>query len=255
MTPTTLRFDKRLPIVWQNPRVLQVGVDPPRVVITDVDDTMLALIRGLRAGLTPTGIAMVAKECGVSPEDTHRFLDLLAPALEHHTEALSVPFVVDSERDTSGLRSVWKALGHDVFIHEGTSEAPLGEIVVVGDYVPHPDQHHRWLSLDRIHTLILFTDQSVIVGPRVQPGRTACLHCVRLRALEENPSSIAIASQLWGKQAPARTPELQALAAWHCYELIHRGEPGEVRRIDALTRLVTSSVSQPFHSCDCRGIC
>lgn len=254
MTPATLRLNPRLELVWQDPESLQFGIDPPRVVLRGLENKMLGLVQGLHAGMTEAGLAMVAKDSGVSPAETRYLIETLAPALQHEEEASRLPFLVDSRLDTSSFTAVWNGLGHDVESLNGHTEVPPGEIVVVVDFVADPDQHHRWLRLDRCHTLVAFTDQSVIVGPRVQPGVTGCLHCITVGSMAWHSGSIAIASQLWGRHAPARTPELSALGAWHCFELIHRGAPGEVRRIDALTREVTTTLATASADCDCRGI-
>jgi len=254
MSPVTLRLDTRLRIAWQHPRALQVGIDPPRVVISDLDDRVLALLHGLGVGMTRSGIDMLAKENSLSEQETTEFLRQLAPVLGHTPDTEKTAFILDCPRgDAGALSAVWEALGHEVSVADGFSDAPPGEIISIADFVLDPDQHHSWLRLDRIHTPIVFTDQSVIVGPRVEPGVKACLHCLRLGALDTNPYETAISSQLWGQRAPAHTPALAALAAWHCYELIHTGAPSEIRRIDALTRVVTLSVAVPHPQCDCRG--
>jgi len=254
MSPVTLCLDTRLRIAWQHPTALQVGIDPPRVVISNLDDRMLALLHGLSVGMTRSGIDMLAKENSLSEQEIKEFLLQLAPALLHTPDTEKTAFTLDCPRaDASALRAVWEALGHEVSVADGSSYSPRGEVIIIADFVLDPNQHHSWLRLDRVHTPIVFTDQSVIVGPRVEPGVSACLHCLRMGALDDNPYETAISSQLWGQRAPAHTPALAALAAWHCYELIHTGAPSEIRRIDSLNREVTFSVALPHPQCDCRG--
>jgi len=254
MSPDTLRLDSRLPVVWQNPHAIQVGIDPAHVVITDIDDRVLTLLHGLKFGMTRQGLYMLALENGLDNEKTNRFLDLLAPVLTADKPITPFPLVLDSPRShSSGLTQVWRLLGHRVDRALGAETAPPGEVIIVADFVVDPDQHHRWLRLDRAHTPIVFLDQSLRIGPRVLPGQTACLNCVRIAHQRENPHAVAIASQLWGKQAPSRTPQLEALAAWHCLELIRNGEPGRALRIDARSRVWQTYYLDPEPECDCTG--
>jgi hypothetical protein len=254
MNTHTLRLDPRLPVVWQHPHAIQVGVDPAHVVITDVDDRVLTLLHGLKGGMTKQGLTMLARENGLPDSETARFLGLLEPVLTVAKPLTPITLVLDSPRSHSRIvAQVWRLLGHRVERALRTDTAPSGEVIIVADFVLEPEHHHRWLRLDRTHTPLIFLDQSIRIGPRVIPGETACLHCVRIAHRRENPHAVAIWSQLWGKQAPTRTPELEALAAWHCLELISQGEPGQALRIDAHTREIRSYYLEPEPECECTG--
>jgi len=255
MSPHLYRLDPRLPVVWQNPNALQVGIDPPAVVLQDVDDRVLPLLHALGTGMTGSGLAMLARENKLEDSERTRLLDALAPALEHREENTLVSFVLDSPRvDSTALVAVWRGIGHPVHECDSREHAPPGEVIVVADYVVEPEHHHAWLRLDRSHTPMVFLDQSVIIGPRVEPGVGACLHCVRISRQRATAHQVALDSQLWGKPAPTGTPELRALAAWHCLQLLHTGGPGEVRRLDALTRSISTSWVAREPECSCWGL-
>jgi len=250
-----LRLDPQLPLVWRDPHSLQVGIDPPRVVLHDVDDSLLPLLHALHSGMSRSGLNMLGKENSVAPDDITRLLETLAPVFEHCSSEELVDFVVDSPRvDSEALQAVWRNLGHRVSV---TTERDLdlgGEVIIVVDFVLEPEHHHAWLRLDRAHTPIIFSDQSVVIGPRVEPGVGACLHCVWVAHQHTTPHALALASQLWGKRAPSRTPELQSLAAWLCHQLILSGSPGEVLRLDALTREVGTIHVEREKECGCGGL-
>jgi len=254
MSSRLYRLDPQLPVVWQNPSTLQVGVDPPHVVLPDVDDRVLPLLHALRAGMTGSGLAMLARENTLTEEETHRFLEALTPVLTHRVENPVVSFVLDSPRvDARALSAVWRGLGHPVHDVGDREQAPAGEVIVVADYVLEPDHHHVWLRRDRAHTPMVFTDQSVIIGPRVEPGVSACLHCVRLLRARTTAHHVAMDSQLWGQSAPTGTPQFRALAAWHCAQLLGTGSVGEVRRLDWLTRTISTTWVTREAECSCGG--
>jgi hypothetical protein len=202
--------------------------------------------------MTRRGLLMLGKENQLDEAATQRLLDALAPALGLEAAKPAGRITLASpRRDASVLAEVWRSLGSEVVINPKTPDAADGDVIMVADFVIEPDHHHAWLRLDVPHTPIVFSDQSVVVGPRVVPGHTACLHCVRIAHNRDNPHAVALASQLWGTRAASASSELQALAAWHCYQLIHWGDPGQVLRIDAHTHAVYSRVIEPEPECAC----
>jgi len=90
MASPVLRINPRLPLVWRNPTTLQIGVDPPVVVIDNLSEGALMLLEALVKGLTPPGATLMAGEAGVPLQECHRILQALDPAL---TAARETPLV------------------------------------------------------------------------------------------------------------------------------------------------------------------
>ena len=252
MNPRHLRIDPRFPVVWRDPHTLQIGVDPPVLVVSDVDDKFLPLLHELSTGTSLGGIAVCAKAASIDPLDVEAFLHLLDPVLGQPPLVQTQTLILDAPRSGAAARSVFETLGYRVI---GPDSDPEGsEVVIVADYVLEPAAHHSWLRRDVAHTPIVFTDQSARIGPRVTPGSSPCLHCFFLHRVAEQPATVAIDSQLWGTHAPAHTPALEARAAWVAIEMIESDTAGVVTRVDATHHTIESYAIAPDPQCGCLGL-
>lgn len=194
---------------------------------------------------------MFARRYGVSESELDAFLELLTPALGKDTRPAKTRLALDYTSSPSPvMEGLWLQLGYEVTVAKGTPETP-GEVIIVGDYVLDPSAHHRWLREDLAHTPIVFLDQSVVIGPRVVPGVTACLHCVRLTRLSRKPSTPALDSQLWKQRSPLRTSTWEVRAAYSLAELLRTARPSESWRLDARTLDITSTNHELHPDCDC----
>lgn len=254
MTPHTIALDPRFPVVWQDPTTLQIGVDPPRAILPGIDDRFLPLLHGLEAGLTPGGIDLVAGSSSITPIEVAELLEQLAPALRREAPHPGSAFVFDAPRvPADHVRAVWRAAGHTIADYRPGCPIPEGDVLLVADFVLEPDQQQRWLRRDRIHTPMIFTDQSVRIGPRVAPGSSPCLFCLFQHRVAANPATVALDSQLWGVRAASRIPALEARAAWLALELAESTELGRMIRLDATSLQVTTERLDFHQDCDCRG--
>ena len=224
MPTRVFHLNPSLPLVWQNPHTLQIGINPPVVVLSPVPDDLLLLLHHLGSGVSDSGLAMYAKSQGVSPERTQALLADLAPALGRPNLSVAQPFVLDGPGDLVGHASrVLVGVGHSVVSAAQDDSSALhdvpGEVIVFGHFVPHPRSFHRWLRVDRPHTPVVFSDQAITVGPRIVPGTTRCLRCALATPGQSPPVSAALSGQLWGRRAPCATPEAIRLATWHARTL------------------------------------
>lgn len=259
MPTRVFQLNPLLPLVWQNPDTLQIGVNPPVVVLPHVPDDLLLLLHHLSAGISESGLAMYAKTQGVSPLRTAALLDTVRPALGLPLVSVPQPFVVDGPRDlTDRATGVLEGLGHDVVHadpddHDPVRPAP-GDVIIFAHFVPHPRSFHRWLRVDRPHTPVVFSDQTITVGPRVVPGHTRCM-CCALATPGQNPTvSAALSSQLWGRLAPRATPEGIRLATWHARALAVGDSPGLQTIISDGTATTSHSESSGNPGCECLGL-
>ena len=258
MPSRVFHLNPLLPLVWQNPDTLQIGINPPVVVLSHVPDDVLLLMHHLGRGVSESGLAMFAKAQGVSPERTQALLKDLAPALGRPVASVVTPFVLDGPSDlaTQATR-VLSGLGHSVVDAANDDDTPEstapGEVLVFGHFVPHPHSFHRWLRIDRPHTPVVFSDQTITVGPRIVPGHTRCMSCALTTPGQSPRVSAALASQLWGRVAPSATPEGIRLATWHARSLTVDHSPyRQIVISDA--RATTRDIDEAtLPQCECLG--
>jgi bacteriocin biosynthesis cyclodehydratase domain-containing protein len=208
-----VKLDARVPLVWRDPFSLQLGVEPARVVLRDVSLFDERMIAALSVGVSRSGLSMIAKASGSDEEDVVRLLAALTPVLEPAPIPTFPPriSIVGTGPTVERIAAVIAESGARVEVHR-TASAESSEIggcdlgIAVGHYVLDPELYGFWLRRDIPHLPVLFGDDSVTIGPLVEPGRSACLYCVEHYRRDTDERWSAIASQLWGKRSAAETP-------------------------------------------------
>ncbi len=77
-----LRLDPRLPIVWRSPSSVQLGVDPPVVVLNEVTEIQERILAALAVGVSEPGLTMIAQGHLDQRDDLlRRLVPALVPAL------------------------------------------------------------------------------------------------------------------------------------------------------------------------------
>lgn len=251
-----LTLDPRLPLVWQTPHTLQIGFDPPRVVLENLDSRLLPILSEIHKGISDTGVWMLARKSRIPDTLVDAFLTTLTPALSHPPSPKFQSFALCGNPTLTGYASeVFRGVGLTVAHSAQTEPTPPGEVVFYSHFVPDPQHFHLWLREDRPHTPLVFTDQAVVIGPRIIPGVTRCLRCHIVGDQVTHPHRLAVASQLWGKVAASATPELVRLATWYALELLEKkDEPNLQYRLTANTRVLTSGFSVAEGECSCLDV-
>ena len=263
-----LKLDPRYPVVWRSPSSVQVGIDPPIVVIEDLTSGQERLLAALGPGVSDAGIGIVTRE---APSQARELLDALAPALLPAAESTAEPLVVALSGTGPLAEDLARILGGSG-VHVLTSprvEALVDEgadlAVAVAHYVLAPELHAVWLRRDVPHLPIVFSDSAVRVGPLVEPGSGPCLRCLELHHRDRDIAWPAIATQLVGRRGAAESALLASEGAAAAARLIlHRlsldrlggGERASSvsLRIDAATGERTSTTWRQHPDCGCRGI-
>ena len=76
-----LKLDSRVPLVWRDPFSLQLGIEPSRVILREVSTADQRMIHALSAGISRSGLAMIARSSGAAERDVEHLLERLAPVL------------------------------------------------------------------------------------------------------------------------------------------------------------------------------
>lgn len=203
-----LRLDSRFAVVWRDPFSLQIGVDPARVVLREVTTADERMIAALDAGISRSGLDMIAASSDGSAEDVTALLRKLRPVIvsgEPAPPAARVS-IVGSGQTVERVANSLALAGAQVTVATTVSDEECTLGITIGHYVLDPDTYGFWLRRDLPHLPVVFGDDCVTMGPLVDPGRTPCLYCLEHYRRDADASWSAIASQLWGRRARSETP-------------------------------------------------
>jgi bacteriocin biosynthesis cyclodehydratase domain-containing protein len=261
-----LKLDPRLAIVWRDPFSLQFGVDPARVVLRDVTTVEERMIAALGSGISRSGLGMIASAGGGKDQDAADLLERLTPALlaPARPRPMTPPVIaiVGQGQTTQRIANTLAQSGAHVEVSLRATDEPCDLGIVVGHYVLDPDSYGFWLRRDVPHLPVIFGDETVTVGPLIEPGTTACLYCLEHHRRDAVAQWSAIASQLWGRRSSSETPlasrEAAALVARIALRrLAERPEPHPVGaaatsfRLDVGTGEVVRREWMPHPDCGC----
>lgn len=205
----TLRLDPRRPLVWRDPATLQIGIDPPRVVLEHVTSVEERLIAALGVGVTRSGLDVVA---GDRADLVEPLLSRLAPALDSSSRGRPARVSVTGSGivadlvvrllASSGVAVAVNSRGEDTAHADPEPDDDEGEgraedvAVIVARGVLAPAVRSRWLRRDTPHVAVVTSDAAVRIGPVIEPGHGPCLVCLERHRSDADPAWPAIASQL-----------------------------------------------------------
>ena len=256
-----LRLDPLLPLVWRSPVSVQLGIDPPVVVLDNVTETQERLLAALLVGVSEPGATMIAHGRLAERDD---LLARLKPALESLQHASPVATVAISG-DSQLVTTIAEALASSsVRVLTAARAAELADsgadlAIIAAHYVLAPELHSIWLRRDVPHLPVVLSDTGVVVGPMIEPGAGPCLLCLELHRRDADPAWPALATQLLGRSSRAGSPALVLeAAAAVCRAVLDRlsSDAGAASstRIDAATGQRESREWHPHSECGCRGI-
>ena len=213
------KITSTLPLVWRTPTSVQIGLDHPRAVLPKLFPAEERFLSALRTGFADASLNTVAEECGLTVPERDAFLIAITPALEQETPRRSWRIALDGQGplvDSLGLLLI--ACGHRVVRASAATAGKCDLAIIVGDYALEPHRPAGWLSRDIPHLTVVFSDETVRVGPLLgskQPLESVhehfpCDQCIELAHRDRDECWVAMASQLAGTPAPAQTPLLNA---------------------------------------------
>jgi len=283
-SPVPLRLPARAPVVWRDPTTVQVGVESPSLVLTDVSRLDEAVLGAVAAGRADGGWRAVAAQLGRDPDEVAASVERLAPALVPPVgPRIGPPAVVRLAGDgplADEIGHLLESEGLGVVLVDGRScSGPADDArsassfsslpgvgLVVGGLAHDPAASTEWLRHDVVHLLVRVGDRSVRLGPTVVPGVTACSRCLHLTAGAVDPAWPAIAAQLVTAPTPPTSllvrREVATRATRRLLDVVGWAAAGgpspadvarcaEVVRVDHDTGEVTTSRARPRPDCGC----
>lgn len=256
-----LRLDPRLPLLWRSPHVMQVGLDRPRAVLDDVGFPEELLLHALRVGSSAGTVRLIATRAGAADSRVDEVLAALRPVLVRDAEETPPPaprVVVEGTGQASdALRTLLRGEGCTLLAeHERPDLA-----VLVADFVVAPARAAHWLAVEVPHLAVVFGDESVRLGPLVEPGEGPCLHCAEQHRIDADPERPRLVVQVLGRRAATRTPlagaAIAVAAADAALRRLHAGWTGlrdiERRYLDASGAFSERTLTE-HPSCACRSL-
>ena len=216
MASTFYRLPHHLPLVWTSATSVQVGVDPPRAHLSDVPPGATALLHALTAGIPASGVAMLARLHDLGPSWADSAVETLQPVFDDPPPPPPPRWEVWSASPAATtLVRLARVGGLEVTVpdHIDHTTVPTGDVViVVSDYLHHPHWVNHLMMRGVPHLPVVFSDQTVTVGPLVVPGKTPCLVCCESHRRDTTDHWLEVSSQLWGKPSPLHRPDYVAIA-------------------------------------------
>jgi len=255
-----LRLDPVLPLVWRSPSSVQLGIDPPRVILEDVTPTQERLLAALVVGVSEPGLAMIAHGRTAELEE---LVELAQPALRVPSPSpVATVAVSGSETIVSAISATLAGSGIQVVMAEDAvdlTESAPALAIVTGHFVLAPELHALWLRRDVPHLPVVLSDTAIEIGPFVEPGTGPCLLCLELHRRDRDAAWPAVATQLLGRRSRAESPILLAETAAAVARLVLErlaDGAGEAlsTRIDAVTGERRIQQWLPHDECGCRGL-
>jgi bacteriocin biosynthesis cyclodehydratase domain-containing protein len=264
-----IRIDPTLEFVWRDPATVQLGVDPPRAVVSVPTTGEERFLCGLRRETGREALSGLAVASGCAPEVAARVLGAASPAV---IEVLPEPLERIEVHGSGALaETVSSFLSGEGVTVSRTSAPPGGPIalpepgprlaVVVADHVVDPALRAAWNRRGVPHLAVVVGDGRVRLGPFVVPGAGPCLQCAEFARVDDDPAWPAIAAQVWGRPpaplSPWRTAAVAAAATRMLVERLpfrtQRADPDQVVfERDDLS--VSRSSVLPHPRCACRAL-
>jgi hypothetical protein len=209
-----IHIEPSLELVWRDPRTVQLGVDPMRAIVdvpTTPDERFLSAIRRETAR---DALPAIADHLGCAPTSAAAVLGAAAPAI---VEAVPVPHRLVEVHGSGAVadRLAVHLVGEGVEVVR-TTAPPGGPVplpdpephlaVLVTDHVVDPVVRSTWGRRALPQLPVVIGDGAVRIGPVLEPDAGACLACMELWRVDEDPVWPVLAGQLWGRRLPAPTP-------------------------------------------------
>ena len=193
MAERVFRLPPHRPVVWRTPDSLTIGVDSPAQAVTDVPDAASPLLHALQEGVSKTGFVLMAEQLGLTSKQATDLLEQLIPACEKPPSESTL--TVQVLGDSRALAPLGQRLSRIAALTQEPTEADC--VVVVADYVFHPEWIRSLSHGETTHIPVMFSDLTVSIGPVITPGQTPCMYCLFGPPGETDAEWLSVQSQLF----------------------------------------------------------
>jgi bacteriocin biosynthesis cyclodehydratase domain-containing protein len=214
------RIDPRLPLLWRTPSEIQLGFASPRAVLVGLTPAEEYVVSALHSGVSDVSLRALGAQRGMTHEQLSGLVERVGPALEPPAgEALPQVALEGSGLGAARIAHTLTDAGFTLVAPtdligaadgarpSSTSRAGATKsiAVIVATMVLAPERCGRWLRRSVRHLPVVWLDTQVHVGPLIEPGRTACWHCIELARCDADPARRALVTQVAGRPAATET--------------------------------------------------
>lgn len=263
-----LRIDPAHPPLWRSVDQLQFGLDSVAVV-GDPTPWQQRLLRELERGIPEDAAASFAIAAGASPLAAQEFLaEIDGALLKEGRPRPSTRIQAAGDVPAEQLDVVGRALSAGgchvetahAFDRPGGAMTDATTLVILAHGLVPPAFVGSLMADDIPHLPIVIAPDRAEIGPRVVPGRTACLSCRAAHRRDADPAWPTIAVQLLGRRAP----DVEEAVLWEAgivaARMLSSTERGDHRwaersltlHSDSLQR--TARTNRPHADCRCRSL-
>jgi len=235
------------------------------VRIDDIPRWQEQLLDALAEGIPDAMLLPLARSLGAPLVDAERFIAGIGGALAPGpaaalTAAAELPSEI-SFAEADAFAHGWRAAGLAITTTtRWTQDRPdrSAPLIVVADGALEPRRTAALMTADITHLPIVLAGDSIVVGPLVVPGLTACLTCLHTHRIDADPQWPLIAVQLIGRQRVATDAALVLEAAVLAARLL-RSEPAAPPAATLSVTLSSAHVRRVWHAhrpherCLCRS--
>jgi hypothetical protein len=256
-----LRLDPRFPLLWRSATAVQIGFDHPHVVLDGVGYAEELLLDALRAGTSAGTARLIATRAGAPATRVDEVLEALRPVLVRAIDPTPPPAarvaVEGSGAAGDALRSLLRGEGCELVADDRVPDLA----VLISDFAVAPARAAHWLAADVPHLSVVFGDESVRIGPLVEPGIGPCLHCADRHRIDLDPDWPRLVIQVLGATASTRTPLASAAVAVAAADAVLRRLLAGWRGLAATERTYADASGtfterglEPHRECACRSL-
>ena len=259
------KFHPHYSFLWRTPTSVQIGAENALVILEDVTPPEERLLSALLAGVSEPTLNAIAKDAGLRPLARQELLEKLSPVLigtASAPQATRMRIALDGTGElVNTLSRTLVGQQHSVVMGSAAVSGRCDLAIIVAGHELEPHRAGAWLRRDTPHLPVWFGDRKIHIGPVAGTGSptAACIHCVQLHRVEENPLWPTLATQLIHRPSASQTfvtcAEITSLLArWLENPGSHALGPNQALELDSQTGELREITYALHPDCACQAL-
>lgn len=232
----TLALPADLPMVWESPDTLRIGVEQPLARLTGLTAAEQRFLSALARGIPLSRVDEISKKCCLSPALRRALLEKINEVIEQKParsltkSPLRVNIVAGghwpSPEWAQVLGGALGSTGAQCAVVRSEHAVSDADVLVLPERYAAPlTRASPWLSLGVPVLSVRLRDRAVLVGPVLGRPGAPCLDCCNQAEADRDPAWAAVTCQVSGAPPPSETPAVALVVAAHAVNLLSGDEP------------------------------